>query len=68
MTIKEHIEGNATFVKYHDGALWYRTGVTGLVFPVPISDTGSAQFLAEDRGIFFMRWIRKHLATLDGQK
>ena len=42
----------------------YKTD-TGLEFPVPISDTNDATFPASDKGIFFMRWIRKHLDTVD---
>jgi hypothetical protein len=51
------------FVKYANGELWYKTE-TGLEFPVPISDTGNATFLAEDKALYFMRWIRKFLTTL----
>lgn len=28
-------------------------------FPVPLSDIGDATFLCEDKGILFMRYIRK---------
>lgn len=63
-TIKDHIEGSASFVYFRDGALWYRTAVTGLLFPVPVEDVASAQVLATERGIFFMRWIRKYLSSL----
>lgn len=35
-------------------------------FPVPISDAGGATFLNVDKGIFFMRWIRKHVEMLTG--
>jgi len=42
----------------------YKTA-TGLEFPIPVLDTNDATFKAEDKGIFFMRWIRKHLETLD---
>lgn len=33
-------------------------------FPVPVSDTTGARFLRSDKGIFFMRWIRKYLEVL----
>ena len=33
-------------------------------FPVPISDIGTATFLAEDKALLFMRYIRKHLDLL----
>jgi hypothetical protein len=29
-------------------------------FPVPISDCGDGQFNAEDKAIYFMRYIRKY--------
>ena len=32
--------------------------------PVPLSDVGNATFLAEDKALLFMRYIRKHLAVL----
>jgi len=60
-TIKDHIQGTVKFKFYRDGNLWYETS-TALVFPVPISDTNTALFPAEEKGIFFMRWIRKFLA------
>ena len=37
---------------------------TKFLFPVPIDDTGDASFLAEDKGILFMRYIRKYLESL----
>ena len=40
--------------------LWYRHQ-DGFEFPVPVEDTGDAAFLAEDKAIVFMRWIRPHL-------
>lgn len=51
------------FIYYRQGNLWYRTE-NGFEFPVPISDTGEATFLAEDRALLFMRWIRVHLTTI----
>lgn len=32
------------------------------IFPVPISDIGNATFNRSDKGILFMRYIRKHIA------
>jgi hypothetical protein len=64
MTIKDHIQGFCRFSHYRAGHLYYVTS-TGLEFPIPISDTNEATFPAEEKGIFFMRWIRKHLATLE---
>jgi len=65
-TVKEIIKNRETkvrFIYYRDGDLWYSTE-DGFEFPVPISDIGNATFLAEDRAILFMRYIRKHLGVI----
>ena len=61
-TIKEMVQNNqkVEFRFYRDGQLWYATEC-GFEFPVPISEAGTATFLAEDRAILFMRYIRKHM-------
>ncbi len=69
----------AQFVKYFDGDLWY--GIEYNIrynqgerlseyfeFPVPIADIGGATFLASDKAILFMRYIRKHLDLLEQAK
>jgi hypothetical protein len=65
-TLKEMIVNNqkVKFSFYRDNQLWYETEC-GFRFPVPISDTGTATFLAEDRAILFMRYIRKQMIALD---
>ena len=64
-SIKDMVSGNQTvqIVRYHNQQLWYKTEC-GFEFPVPISDTGNAQFLAQDRAMLFMRYIRKHVNTI----
>lgn len=62
--IKQLIQGEVTFEFYRDGNLYYRTGDGVLLFPVPINDVGNATFKAKDKGILFMRYIRKFLQTL----
>jgi hypothetical protein len=62
-TLATRVKGQVVFSHYQDQALWYKTE-DGWAFPVPISDTetgdgGSARFNSVDKGIFFMRWIRK---------
>ena len=52
-----------SFQFYRDGQLWYATEC-GFEFPVPISEAGTATFLAQDRAILFMRYIRKHIEYL----
>lgn len=76
MTIKELVapSNRAQFVKYFDGQLWYQIvdndgdGTALIEFPVPISDIGTATFLAEDKAILFMRYIRKHLDMINKAK
>lgn len=53
-----------TFVRTLDGALWYTTD-TGFEFPVPFEDTRGASFLAEDKPLYLMRWIRKQVDELN---
>ena len=65
-TIKEMVNNNqkVAFRFYRDGQLWYATEC-GFEFPVPISEAGTATFLATDRAILFMRYIRKHMEFLN---
>jgi len=65
-TLKEMIvDGQKVrFSFYRDSQLWYQTEC-GFLFPVPISDAGTATFLSEDRAILFMRYIRKQIAVCD---
>lgn len=64
MNIKDFVRGDkvVSFVKYGDGVLHYSTDC-GFVFPVPVSDIGDATFLARDRAMLFMRYLRKQLAV-----
>lgn len=52
------------FQYYKDGQLFYQTEC-GFEFPVPVTDIGNATFLAEDKAMLFMRYIRKHLKALE---
>lgn len=69
MDIKEMVGGEkkVKFLYYRKGELWY-AAETGFKFPVPISDTGDATFLPEDRAILFMRYIRKQLEVVAKEK
>ena len=64
-TLKEMIVNNQQvhFSFYRDRQLWYETEC-GFRFPVPIEDAGTATFLAEDRAILFMRYIRKQMEVV----
>jgi hypothetical protein len=68
-TLKEMVSNNqkVNFSYYRGGDLWYKTEC-GFLFPVPISDIGEATFLAEDRAMLFMRYIRKYLSEIEGEQ
>ncbi len=53
------------FRYYRDGELTYATE-DGFLFPVPTEDAGGATFLAEDKAILFMRYIRKQVDKTNG--
>ena len=63
-TLKEMVSGDkkVRFLYYRKGDLWYITEC-GFVFPVPIADTGDGTFVAEDRAMLFMRYIRKYIES-----
>ncbi len=63
--IKDEVKGGkkVVFVYYKEKELWYKTE-SGFLFPVPISDTGNGTFLAEDKAILFMRYIRQYIEVL----
>jgi hypothetical protein len=64
-TIKDLVKDGkqVTFKFYKAGELWYSTDC-GFEFPVPIDDVGDATFLAQDKAILLMRYIRKHMVML----
>ena len=51
-------EGKVTFVKFFDKELYYKTAFDE-EFTVPLEDTKGATFLAEDKAMYFMRWMQK---------
>ena len=55
-----------SFAYYFDGDLWYMTE-DGEMFPVPVSDIGTATFLNKDKAILFMRYMRKWNENLAAQ-
>jgi hypothetical protein len=63
-TLKELVGPGQTvkFQLYRKGELHYKTS-SGFDFVVPIEDCGDGQFLAEDKAMLFMRYIRKQLAS-----
>lgn len=55
------------FLFYRHKELWYETEC-GFKFPVPIEDVGDATFLAEDKALIMMRYIRKQLDAIKTAK
>jgi hypothetical protein len=83
MNIKDLVKDTKVrFLYYQKGELWYEvikeaetyspTTYTEydrlFVFPVPIDDTGDGRFLAEDKALIFMRYIRKYLQEQEKEK
>lgn len=46
-------------------SLWYETE-DGFAFPVPLSETAGATFLAEEKALLYMRHIRRQLPNANG--
>ena len=63
-SLKDLVKGKVKFVEYRKGNLWYESSLYTFTFPVPIEDVGDGVFLAEDKALLFMRYIRKHLETI----
>lgn len=61
--IKEMVSNNKQvhFEFYQNANLNYKTE-NGFAFPVPTAEAGDAAVLAQDKAMFFMRYIRKELA------
>lgn len=65
MNIRTMVAGKKVhFVSYREGNFIYRTD-DGFEFPVPLSDVGNATLLATDKALMFMRYIRKHVETIE---
>lgn len=64
-SLKDMVSDNkkVRFVFYRDKALHYETE-DGFIFPVPISDAGSATFGVEEKAMLLMRYLRKHLKAI----
>ena len=66
MSITEIVRNKkARFVHFRDEHFIYETE-DGFQFPISLADIGKATLLAEDKALFFMHWIRKHLETVHG--
>jgi len=65
MSITELVRNKqARFVHYREGKFIYQTE-DGFQFPIPLTEVGAATLLAEDKALFFMRWIRRHLEVME---
>lgn len=64
---KDRVCGVVKFVRLADSELWYACE-DGFEFPIPLEDTKGATFLAEDKGMLFMRWITRHMDMLEAAK
>ncbi len=67
--------GNRTrFTHFAEYQLWYTVTYDVVPeyesgtfnYPVPVGDASGGVFLAEDKAILHMRWIRKHIDLLTG--
>lgn len=69
MNVKDMVNNNqqVEFVRFQQGELWYKTE-SGFEFPIPVSDTGSAAFNPKDKALLFMRWIKKHIDSIEQGK
>jgi hypothetical protein len=63
--LKDLVQGTSEFQYYRDSQLWYKTQVGEFLFPVPIEDIGNATFSRFEKSLLLMRYIRKHLKTLE---
>lgn len=66
--IKEMVKDKKVkFVRFRHNELIYVTEC-GFEFPVPVDDTGDGVFLAEDRAMLFMRYIRKAIKAIEADQ
>ena len=66
MKVKDCVKGIVRFEFYRKGYLHY-VCENGFQFRVPISDCGDGIFLPDDKGILFMRYIRKELKYVESE-
>ncbi len=66
MSVKDHVDADKKcfFICYANEEFWYRCEKSGFEFPIPLADTAGATFAAEEKSLYCMRWIRKHMEKL----
>ena len=64
VNIKDLVKDNkkVKFLFYRDNTFYYEQE-DGFVFPISLEEanSGRATFLAEDKAIYFMRWIKRYI-------
>jgi hypothetical protein len=55
------------FARYRKGELIYTTE-DGFEFPVPIEDIGDGVFNVTERAMLLMRYIRKHIESIEKEQ
>lgn len=63
--LKERVQGRVRFHHYQDGNLIYMCEGDNFEFPVPVTDCGSARFEHIDKGILFMKWIKRQMNLIE---
>jgi len=64
--IKELVKDRKVFFDfYRDHELWYRVEGTNFKFPVSIEEAEGGNFNGIDKAILYMRYIRKHLKSIE---
>jgi hypothetical protein len=70
VNLKDLVKDNkkVRFSYFRDNEFWYQHE-DGLLFPISLSEatSGRATFLAEDKAMFFMRWIKRYLDSCKEQ-
>jgi len=66
-TLPQLVKGQTVAFAYaRKGELWYK--LADLLFPVPFEDMGDGTFMSEDKATMFMRYIRKHLESIEKEQ
>lgn len=61
--LKNRVSGKVKFLFYQAGQLWYECE-DSYRFSVDVpGDTGTGRFLVEDKGLYFMRYIKRGMLS-----
>lgn len=64
MKLLDIVKDNLVHFRYYrDGQFYYETD-KGFLFPVPLSDIGTATMKDTDKAILFLRWIKPYFEAL----